>query len=296
VPLIAPLVMIVVLASTAAITVEQHEIPRNQTAPLISDTGVHFPEYVIFLCGTQFAGIVLAFAAIAINRELYDRIIYELKEWKHQRKCILINRFCLLSGLLSSLGLSVLGIVSLGINFWTHATFALIFFTFNFFQMEFVTLLFIIFMYRRWRQNQPLVGPINSTTVLDETSTLNNKSKHSNSRGIFWAKFSLGWKICCGIFCFVSVPVTGPVVVFIYRKGSFSLSDPLYFDSVAYCQYIYVTFALLWFGSFTYDLKHTKLGIIMSNDRRYLGSLWSINVDGRISRRSSDAVNSSNVM
>jgi len=288
VPLIAPLIMIAVISTCAGITVDQHQIPRNQTVPLIIDTGVKYPEYVIFLCGTQFAAIILAFATIAIKKELHEKVIHELKEWKHQRKCILINKFCLLSGILSAIGLSVLGIVSLGISFWTHAVFALIFFTFNFFQMELVTCLFVVFMYRRWKTKQPLFGPIHSGYEY-ETSKLNVTSNQSNSlsQGYFWAKFCTGWKITCSIFCFVSVPVTGPIVVFIYRKGNFSLSDPLYFDSVAYCQYIYVTFALFWFSSFAYDLMYTKLGIIHSNDRRYLGSLW-LSEDTTVNRSSTE--------
>jgi len=165
----------------------------------------------------------------------------------------LLNISAFLSGLISSFGLFFLGIVSLGISFWTHGTFALIFFCGNFVQIEAITLLSYFIFKRRAKLNLT----IKST-----------------------ARFWYYWKVVNFILCVICLPVNGPILVIIIKR-KFDFSDPDLFDSIGICQYFYIFFMLLWVSSVGYNLRNNKMNLLFQKirfttqrDKSYHFSQW----------------------
>lgn len=89
----------------------------------------------------------------------------------------------------SALGLAILGIVNLNISFWTHATFALLFFICNYNLVVLLTLLYCLMF--RWENRK------------NSFLTRLRASKDS-----VWLQI----KITCAIMCSLSLPCNGPVV------------------------------------------------------------------------------------
>lgn len=104
---------------------------------------------------------------------------------KHLKKFFFLNKVNLLFGFMSSFGLFFLSIISLNINFWAHATFACLFFVGNFFQVVIVTFL---------------------TTII---------YKLSEKPMFRFHKIATYWKIISCIGCICSVPLVGPIIVWI---------------------------------------------------------------------------------